>query len=170
MHDSHPEASVRINRSGLDAHKALQNACEDLEDKEFHGKRSKVGTVISALAAGVGLPVISDVPTVLREMFGGDSEAVRQYKARLEKIGGIEDRFKRIRRVYELATSSQGSYGREYTVGTPGKVIDRAHDGEAGGRRSGFGACGAPERSAARSPPACRLFRSKRSLDIEAAR
>ncbi len=138
-----PAYLVVFRNSGLSAAQlgtAVDDACREFNDDELQaapGILAKIGTVyLDAVAA----PVAADIPTALADMFRNNSPVVKEYEARLAEIGKIRSRYVRIRKVYELAIASQGTYDKDksFQLDTPATVLENAKAGKPGGQCRDF--------------------------------
>ncbi|HXH73926.1 MAG TPA: hypothetical protein VNJ08_03105 [Bacteriovoracaceae bacterium] len=136
-----PASLVTLKKSGLsdfNAYKALENICNDLKSETFKNKVSLKGKVLHAVL-DVSFSVAQDIPSVISTMLGSDQN-VKDYKAKLASIGQIQNRFARIRKVYELSVSAQGPYddGGGPIFSTPGRTINKTKDNKAWGQCRNF--------------------------------
>ncbi|MBI3555385.1 MAG: hypothetical protein HY074_03860 [Deltaproteobacteria bacterium] len=132
-----PPYLVSLRYSGLSAastSKALDNACNELNEPSLQDRQSLGAKAVSTFGVVFGTTVNADIPTVLSEMFG-TSQTRKDFEDKLADIGKIQDRFVRIRKVYELVVASQGKYddGNTFRIMTPSRLLEDAKAGRAAG-------------------------------------
>jgi hypothetical protein len=120
---------------------ALRDACYELDpinvDGNYESSRGFWSRLYS-VAPRLLTPLQAEIPTLFAaDIFEGNSE-LQSYKSQLAKIGQTQDRYIRIRDVYNLVVSRQGDYMESLlkpylTLSTPGAILQSAKETGEGG-------------------------------------